>query len=355
MSWSNTSQRKWLECATVEIRLSCVVMNLFDQKLSDHGLTLRRARFETLQLNIGRKCNQACRHCHVDAAPWRTEMIDEVAAQRIGSWIKEHRPPVVDITGGAPELSEFFRYFVEVSREAGSRVLDRNNLTIIEEGGFEHLPEYLAGMQVEVIASLPCYSAANVNQQRGNGVFEKSISALRKLNAVGYGTRLPLHLVFNPVGPKLPGPQAELEADYKEALHSNFGIVFNQLFTLTNQPIARFAEDLHRHGHWDDYMELLANSFNPETVPGLMCRTTLSVDYRGRLYDCDFNQMLDMQIGPERGSLPFLWEITPGWLENRGITTGQHCLACTAGHGSSCSGALDTNSAIPTEADAIKA
>jgi radical SAM/Cys-rich protein len=316
-------------------------MNLFDQKLSEHGLSLRRARFETLQLNIGRKCNQACRHCHVDAAPWRTEMIDEATARRIGAWIERYRPPVVDITGGAPELSEFFRYFVKVSREVGSRVLDRNNLTIIEEKGYSDLPEYLASMEVEVIASLPCYTAANVNQQRGNGVFDKSISALRKLNAVGYGTRLPLHLVYNPLGPKLPGPQAELEADYKEELRSNFGVVFNQLFTLTNQPIARFAEDLRRQGKWDDYMELLANSFNPETVPGLMCRATLSVDYRGRLFDCDFNQMLDLDLGVGETSPRYLWDVAPDWLENRAIKTGPHCLACTAGHGSSCTGALD--------------
>ena len=313
-------------------------MNLFEQKLGTHQLTLQRAELQTLQINVGRKCNQACRHCHVDAAPWRTEMIDQATAHRIGAWIEQHRPAVVDLTGGAPELSEFFRYLVETAKSVGATVIDRNNLTIIEEPEFAWLPEYLAAHAVEVIASLPCYSRENVNQQRGNGVFDKSIAALRKLNALGYGTRLPLHLVYNPLGAKLPGPQAELEADYKNVLLREFGIVFHQLFTITNQPIARFAEDLRQQGKWDEYLELLANSFNPATVHGLMCRTTLSVDYRGELYDCDFNQMLGLRL--QNGRALSLWDITPEWLERRAIQTGAHCLACTAGGGSSCTGAL---------------
>ncbi|HEX8311175.1 MAG TPA: DUF3641 domain-containing protein, partial [Chthoniobacteraceae bacterium] len=214
-------------------------MNRFDAKLAEQGLSLRRDRLRTLQINVGRKCNQTCTHCHVGASPWRTEMINAEDAHRIGAWITEHRPETVDITGGAPELSEFFRYFVETARAVGCRVIDRNNLTIIETKAYADLPEYLAGHEVEVVASLPCYSAENVNAQRGDGVFEKSISALRKLNAVGYGTRLPLYLVYNPIGVKLPGPQAELEADYKEALQRDFGISFTGLFTITNQPIAR--------------------------------------------------------------------------------------------------------------------
>src|SRR5215510_2242347 len=205
-------------------------MNQFEQQLAAHGLALRRTKLETLQINVGRKCNQACRHCHVDAAPWRTEMMDETTARRIGDWILRHRPAIVDLTGGAPELSEFFRYLVETARAADAEVIDRNNLTIIEMEGYGWLPEYLAAHQAQVIASLPCYSAANVNQQRGHGVFEKSIAALRKLNRVGYGTTLPLHLVYNPLGPKLPGPQAELEADYKEVLGREFGVVFHKLF-----------------------------------------------------------------------------------------------------------------------------
>jgi radical SAM/Cys-rich protein len=312
--------------------------NRFEAKLAAHALALRRAPLETLQINVGRKCNQACRHCHVDAAPWRTEMMDAPTARRIGEWIQRHRPTVVDLTGGAPELSEHFNYFVELARSIGARVIDRNNLTIIEEPGYGHLPAYLAQHEVEIIASLPCYSADNVNRQRGNGVFAKSITALQKLNAAGYGTTLPLHLVYNPLGAKLPGQQAELEADYKEALRREHGIVFNRLFTITNQPIARFAEDLRAQGKWEEYLELLVNSFNPATIEGLMCRNTLSVGYTGELYDCDFNQMLGLQLTNRQPK--FLWEVTPAELENRSIETGEHCFACTAGCGSSCTGAL---------------
>ncbi len=313
-------------------------MNRFDQKLAEHDLTLRRGRLRTLQINVGRKCNQTCRHCHVDAAPWRTEMISGETARRVGAWIEEHRPEVVDITGGAPELSEHFRYFVETTRAVGSHVIDRNNLTIIESGAFSWLPGYLAKYGVEIVASLPCYSATNVNAQRGEGVFEKSIAALRKFNAVGYGTVLPLNLVYNPLGAVLPGPQSELEADYREALEREFGIVFTSLFTITNQPIARFAQDLREQGKWDDYLELLANSFNPATLESVMCRSTLNVGWRGEIYDCDFNQMLGMQL--RNGRPLYLWDITPDDLTEREIATGFHCLACTAGCGSSCTGAL---------------
>src|SRR6185503_13270466 len=294
-------------------------VNRFEQRLAAQHLTLRRGALQTLQLNVGRKCNQACRHCHVDAAPWRTEMIDRTTARRVGEWIERHRPPMVDITGGAPELSEHFKYLVETSRAAGSHVIDRNNLTIIEESGYDYLPSWLAEREVEVIASLPCYSPENVNKQRGNGVFAKSISALRKLNAVGYGQSLPLHLVYNPVGATLPGPQPELEGDYKEALQRDFGIVFNRLYTITNQPIARFAEDLRKQGKWDEYMELLVTTFNADTVEGLMCRSTLSVDYQGRLYDCDFNQMLGMNF--RNGRELFLWDLTSEMIRSRAIQT----------------------------------
>lgn len=313
-------------------------MTGFEQKLAAHAVSLHRDALQVLQINVGRQCNQACRHCHVDAAPWRTEMIDEPTAHRIGDWIQQFTPPIVDITGGAPELSPHFRFLVETARGAGCHVIDRNNLTIIEEPGFAWLPEFLAEHQVEVIASLPCYLPDNVSKQRGAGVYEKSIRALKKLNAVGYGTSLPLNLVYNPVGASLPGPQAELEADYKEALLRDHDVVFHHLYTITNQPIARFAEDLRTHGRWDEYLELLANSFNPATVAGLMCRTTLSVDYRGQLYDCDFNQMLGMQL--ERNGPLSLWDVTPEELTGRTIQTGVHCLACTAGCGSSCTGTL---------------
>ncbi|MFA6543037.1 MAG: arsenosugar biosynthesis radical SAM (seleno)protein ArsS [Limisphaerales bacterium] len=313
-------------------------MDRFHAELTRRGLTLRRGPLHTLQINVGRKCNQTCRHCHVDAAPWRTEMMDTDTAGRVADWIRRHRPPVVDITGGAPELSEHFRMLVETARSCGCHVIDRNNLTIIETEAFAWLPEFLAAHEVEVIASLPCYLEDNVDAQRGEGVFAKSIRALKKLNAVGYGNWLPLNLVFNPQGPKLPPPQAELEADYKRELRARFGIEFTHLFTITNQPIARFAEDLRATGQWDAYLELLANAFNPATVAGLMCRSTLSIGWHGEVFDCDFNQMLGMQV--RNGQPLCLWDVTPEMMEGRAIQTGVHCLACAAGHGSSCTGAV---------------
>jgi radical SAM/Cys-rich protein len=325
-------------------------MNRFESKLAEHRLTLRRGALQTLQINVGRKCNQTCRHCHVDAAPWRTEMMPEWVARRVGQWIQTHRPKVVDITGGAPELSAHFRYFVETARGAGCHVIDRNNLTIIETAAYGWLPEYLAAHEVEVIASLPCYLQENVDAQRGDGVFEKSIRALKRLNAVGYGTRLPLNLVYNPLGQKLPPLQAELEEDYRTELRRRYGIEFTGLFTLTNQPIARFAEDLRQRGQWEAYLDLLANSFNPATVTDLMCRSTLSVGWRGEVFDCDFNQMLEMQLRhPDRPRL-LLWDVTPERLEGWGIQTGVHCLACTAGCGSSCTGALQRGTSATSSA-----
>lgn len=321
-------------------------MSHFTQLLARHGHELRRAALHTLQVNVGRKCNQACRHCHVDAAPWRTEMMDPETAGRVADWIRRHRPAVVDITGGAPELSEHFRLFVETARACGCHVIDRNNLTIIETEAFGWLPDFLAANEVEVIASLPCYLEENVDAQRGDGVFAKSIRALRKLNAVGYGPRLPLNLVYNPLGPKLPPPQSELEAEYKAELRSRYGLEFTRLFTLTNQPIARFAEELRARGEWDAYLELLANAFNPATLDDLMCRTTLSVGWRGELYDCDFNQMLGLHLNASTrdskgGKAPLhLWDVSPPELTGCCIQTGNHCLACTAGAGSSCGGAL---------------
>jgi len=314
-------------------------MNRFQSLLAEHRALLVRGAIHTLQINVGRKCNQACRHCHVDAAPWRTEMMDESTARRVGAWILEHRPPVVDITGGAPEISDHFRYFVGTAREAGSHVIDRNNLTIIETKAHAYLPEYLARHEVEVVASLPCYLEENVDAQRGSDVFRKSISALKKLNAVGYGTELPLNLVYNPLGPSLPPDQAELEADYHRELEARYGVVFSKLYALTNLPIARFAEDLREQGQWDAYLDLLADSFNPTTVEGLMCRSTISVGWMGEVYDCDFNQMLGMQL--RNGKPLHLWDVAPDSMGEFGILTGPHCLGCTAGAGSSCTGALE--------------
>ena len=313
-------------------------MNRFEAHLAEHGAELRRAPLHTLQVNVGRKCNQTCRHCHVDAGPWRTEMISAETARRVAAWIEEHRPAIVDLTGGAPELSGQFRFLVESARASGCHVIDRNNLTIIETEAFAWLPEYLAQHSVEVVASLPCYLGENVDAQRGGGVFDRSIRALKKLNAVGYGTRLPLNLVYNPLGPSLPPPQAELESGYRLELRQRHGIEFTGLFTITNQPIARFAEDLRAQGRLDEYLELLAASFNPATLGGLMCRSTLSVGWQGELYDCDFNQMLGLQL--RQGKPLFLWDITPESLPGARILTGSHCLACAAGSGSSCTGAL---------------
>ncbi len=264
--------------------------------------------------------------------------MDSDTARRIGEWIRQHRPSIGDITGGAPELCDHFRDLVEVSRESGCRVLDRNNLTILEEPGFDWLPEFLASHQVEVVASLPCYLEKNVNQQRGNGVFAKSIAGLRKLNQAGYGITHSLTLVYNPLGPTLPPPQVDLEEDYRQALWEGYKIRFTELIALTNQPIARFADDLRQKGQLESYLALLTNHFNPSTLDGVMCRHTLSVDYRGRLYDCDFNQMLNIPLGsaPDR----FLWDVVPQALDGSAIRTGDHCLACTAGCGSSCQGAL---------------
>ena len=313
-------------------------MNRFEEILTDRDLSIERSALQTLQVNVGRKCNQACRHCHVDAAPWRTETLDKSTAKKIGDWISRYKPEIVDITGGAPELSTHFRMLVELSKSAGCHVIDRNNLTIIEESGYKWLPEFLARHEVEIIASLPCYNPENVARQRGNGVFEKSIQALRQLNKVGYGNNLTLNLVYNPVSATLPPSQQELETEYKHALHRDFGISFNHLYTITNQPIARFAEDLRAQGKWEAYMNLLATNFNPSTMDNLMCRNTLSVGYRGELYDCDFNQMLSLQL--TNGRPLYLWDVSPEHLPGLKIQTGNHCLACTAGNGSSCGGTL---------------
>ncbi|MFK7851717.1 MAG: arsenosugar biosynthesis radical SAM (seleno)protein ArsS [Akkermansiaceae bacterium] len=317
-------------------------MKSFRSLLDSKKIALERDRFEVLQINVGRKCNQTCTHCHVDAGPNRTEMMDEKTARKVGAWILEHKPATVDITGGAPEISEYFDYFVETARSVGSHVIDRNNLTIIETKKYGHLPEFLAKHQVEVVASLPCYSAENVNAQRGDGVFDKSISALRKLNAAGYGTVLPLTLVYNPIGAKLPPDQQELEADYKRELKTHFGIVFTRLFAITNLPIARFAMDLRQNGQWDEYMQLLVDSFNPETVQGLMCRNTINIGWKGEVFDCDFNQMLFMQQKNSEDQNLFLWDVTPESMANQPILTGNHCFGCTAGSGSSCGGTLET-------------
>ncbi|HSV62818.1 MAG TPA: arsenosugar biosynthesis radical SAM (seleno)protein ArsS [Chthoniobacterales bacterium] len=317
-------------------------MNRFANRLAVDGLNLRHTRTEVLQINVGKLCNLTCTHCHVNAGPKRKEIMTRETVDRIIAWLARTDIPTVDLTGGAPEMIPDFRYFVERVRALppSRKIIDRCNLTILVERGFEGLAEFLAAQKVEIIASMPCYSAENVNLQRGEGVFDASIAGLQLLNRLGYGVAddLPLHLVYNPVGPFLPGPQAELEADYKRELGAHFGIVFNKLYTITNLPIARFASYLRHNGKLDEYMALLINAFNPETMEGLMCRNTISVGWRGEVYDCDFNQQLDMQW--QNGSPMFLWDIDPDEVDDREIMTGDHCFGCTAGAGSSCGGAL---------------
>jgi radical SAM/Cys-rich protein len=317
-------------------------MNRFAQKLAANNLKLRRARPEILQVNVGKLCNLTCMHCHVNAGPKRKEIMTRETIDRILDWVAKTEIAIVDLTGGAPEMIPHFRYFIKRLKALAPprHVIDRCNLTILLERGYEDLSELLAHNKVEIIASMPCYSPENVNAQRGEGVFDASIAALRLLNRLGYGVAadLPLHLVYNPVGAFLPGPQAELEADYKRELATHFGIIFNKLYTITNLPIARFAAYLRHNNKLDEYMELLIDAFNPATIHGLMCRNTISVGWRGEVYDCDFNQQLDMQW--QNGQPLFLWDVDPGNIDNREIMTGDHCFGCTAGAGSTCGGAI---------------
>lgn len=319
----------------------------FDAALSAHGLgPLTRSTITTLQVNVGKVCNQACHHCHVDAGPKRTEKMTRETAEQVAR-VLDASPSIdlVDITGGAPELNPSFRFLVEQARRRRRRVIDRCNLTILLEQGQEDLAQFLAEHQVHIVASLPCYGAKNVDEQRGKGTFDKSIEALRLLNARGYGradSGLLLDLVYNPVGAFLPPAQAPLEARYKEELGNGFGIVFDRLLTITNMPISRFAHTLARDGKHEAYMALLVNHFNPATVEGLMCRSLVSVGWDGALYDCDFNQMLEIPLGAGRalGTRSIRDVADVAALERHRIATASHCFGCTAGAGSSCSGAL---------------
>jgi radical SAM/Cys-rich protein len=315
-------------------------VNRFAQKLAEHQLPLRHTRPEILQVNVGKLCNLTCMHCHVNAGPKRKEIMARSTIDRIVDWFALTNIGTIDLTGGAPEMIPEFRYFIDRVKalSPSRRVIDRCNLTILVEPGYDDLAEFLAQHAVEIIASMPCYSAENVNAQRGEGVFDASIDALRLLNSLGYGTDLPLHLVYNPVGAFLPPPQAELEADYKRELREHFGVIFNNLYTITNLPIARFASYLRHNNKLEEYMQLLIENFNPATIDGLMCRNTISVGWRGEVYDCDFNQQLEMQW--KNGRPLFLWDVDPEKVENREIMTGDHCFGCTAGVGSSCGGAI---------------
>src|SRR6266513_1002502 len=320
-------------------------MSRFAQMLAENSVSLRRARAEILQVNVGKLCNLTCVHCHVNAGPKRKEIMTRETIDRIMDWLAKTEISIVDVTGGAPEMIPDFRYFVERVKELqpSRRVIDRCNLTILLEPGYEDLAAFLARDGVEIIASMPCYLPVNVDAQRGEGVFEGSIAALQLLNSLGYGIYpdLLLHLVYNPIGPSLPPSQAELEPDFKRELKKHFGVVFNNLYTLTNLPIGRFASNLRHNNKLDEYMQLLIHAVNPATIDGLMCRNTISIGWRGEVYDCDFNQQLGMRWSSNGGSNPiFLWEIDPDEIANREIMTGDHCFGCTAGAGSTCGGAI---------------
>jgi radical SAM/Cys-rich protein len=301
---------------------------------------LRRARLETLQVNLGYKCNQSCVHCHVNAGPTRTEMMSRDTIEEVISFAGVSSVSNLDITGGAPELHAHFRSLVLRARELALHVIDRCNLTILEEPGQDDLADFLATNQVEIIASLPCYTEALVERQRGKGVYDKSIRALKRLNALGYGASLALNLVYNPQGPSLPPAQDQLEADYKRILGETHGIVFNRLYTLANMPIQRFGSMLVSKGQFEDYMALLHRSHRPENLETVMCRTLLSVDWQGYVYDCDFNQMLGLHLRVNGAKRLRLGDLIGRDLAGNPIAVRDHCYGCTAGQGSSCGGAL---------------
>ncbi len=347
----------YLEIPSGAERKGPSVINRFDARLHQAGLSmLERSATTVLQVNVGKLCNQACKHCHVEAGPKRTEIMEAPVMRRVIELAAHPAVEMVDLTGGAPEMNPHFRQLVERISALGKTVMVRCNLTITQEPGFAWLPDFYAANRVHLVCSLPCYTPENVDRQRGKGVFDKSITALRQLNRAGYAAggegngngngngkpgpdALRLDLVYNPLGPVLPPDQDTLEADYKRELMEHFGVRFSRLLTLANLPIGRFSRHLKQSGRYETYLELLENSFNAETLPNLMCRNTLSIGWDGNIYDCDFNQMLEMTIGAPGASIldP---EFSLEGLTRTPIRTGRHCLGCTAGAGSSCGGAL---------------
>ena len=303
---------------------------------------LKRADLQVLQVNLGYLCNLSCTHCHVNAGPKRTELMDKATIDTVLEVIRRRNVQTLDLTGGAPEMNPHFRYLVSAARKLGVEVIDRCNLTILNEPGFEDLAQFLANEKVSVAASLPCYTQDNVDKQRGKGVFNGSIEGLFKLNKLGYGkpdTELSLDLVYNPGGASLPPVQASLQQDYKKRLMDDWGIEFNELHTITNMPISRFGSMLISKGEFHEYMQLLIDNYQPQNLKTVMCRTTVSVDYQGNLYDCDFNQMLEMHI--EKDQQPrHISDLLESDLKGDDIVVAGHCFGCTAGQGSSCGGAL---------------
>jgi radical SAM/Cys-rich protein len=306
--------------------------------------SVRRRRLDTLQVNLGYRCNQSCMHCHVNAGPRRKEEMSAAVFDEVLAFLARTRVSTLDITGGAPELNPHFRRLVVAARGMQTRVMDRCNLTILEVPGQEDLAEFLARWRIEIVASLPCYLQSNVNRQRGKGVFESSIRGLRRLNALGYGhedTGLILNLVYNPQGAALPPPQASLEADYRRVLRERYGIVFNRLYALTNMPIQRFGAFLIANGEFENYLDLLQRAHVASNLDHVMCRSLISVDWQGYIYDCDFNQMLGLALQNAGGRRIRLCELEPDALEDRAVRVAGHCYGCTAGQGSSCGGALN--------------
>jgi radical SAM/Cys-rich protein len=318
-------------------------MQPFIEKLRLNGQSLNRRAIDVLQVNMGRYCNLACIHCHVESGPTRKEMMSRETVDAVLRFLAGTSIPTLDVTGGAPELHGDFDYLVESARNLGRHVMDRCNLTVIFEPGKEYLPEFFQRHQVELVCSLPCYSQENVDKQRGKGTFDSSIRALQRFNQVGYGqadSGLVLNLVYNPVGPHLPPAQNKLEEDYKRILREQFGIVFNHLFCLTNMPITRYATHLKLRNEYDRYVELLETNFNAATLDQVMCRNLISIGWEGLVYDCDFNQMLDLPLRDRAGNPLDIASLALDQVVNRPITVGNHCYACTAGCGSSCGGAL---------------
>ncbi|MEO7073339.1 MAG: arsenosugar biosynthesis radical SAM (seleno)protein ArsS [Rhodanobacter sp.] len=314
----------------------------FERNLRVHGLSLPRTPLEVLQVNVGKLCDLACQHCHVEAGPKRTEIMQAPTVARVLELLAA-APAIhtVDLTGGAPELNRHFRTLVRESRALGKTVIDRCNLTVLFRPGQEDTADFLAEQGVKVVASLPCYSKANLEKQRGRHVFDPSLRALRQLNELGYGQpggTLELDLVYNPLGASLPPSQATLETTYRRELREHFGIEFNRLFTITNMPIKRFLHLLQREGRYDSYMHTLLDAFNPQAAHGVMCRNLLSVDWRGYLYDCDFNQALELPQGGHQRSIWDIGSLTD--VEHDPIAFADHCYGCTAGAGSSCGGSL---------------
>ncbi len=344
MGLSLLARRDPLAAPSEQVRLLATTTACapFESRLTQAGLApLTATGITTLQVNVGKLCNQTCRHCHVDAGPDRTEVMSKETIDLCLHALARTDIPTVDITGGAPELNPHFRWLVEQARALGRHVLDRCNLSVLLLPSQQDLGEFLARHHVEVVASLPSYQASQTDAQRGEGVFHKSMEALRLLNELGYGkegTGLALNLVFNPVGAFLPPKQAGIEAQFRKELATRHGVSFTHLYTITNMPISRFLEFLMESGNYEGYMERLANAFNPSAATGVMCRYTLSVGWDGRLYDCDFNQMLELPVS--QGTPGHIRDFDPEGLTHRRIATGNHCYGCTAGSGSSCGGAV---------------